>query len=610
MLIWKNGQPFSEDFDDVYFSTDSGLAEKRHVFLQGNALPERFAALSSQQSFTIAETGFGTGLNFLCACQLFEKTAMAGASLDFFSVEKFPLTEMELQASLALWPELANEVQALLSRWRRRVPGWNHWQFAGGRIRLTLLIDDIESALSELVGAVDAWFLDGFSPAKNPAMWAAPVMQKIAEHSHAGTTLATYSSAGAVRRGLEQAGFLVQKSAGFGRKREMLIGEWIADEASVGARSNAPKTAIVVGGGLAGCAAAYALAQRGLAVTLLDRAAALATAASGNARGILYARFAAGQTPLSRFVLAAYGHALALLDAVLPVDGVQRAECGLLQLATPATEAKRIAKLTAVTWPENVLQAVDAEQASILTGLPMTAGGVWFPAGGWLVPPALCVALTDHPAIEKRFDTEVTSLEKTANGWRVTGDNFALEADVVVVACASQAKRLSQFADFPLQAVRGQISQLVATPASAQLRAVVCAEGYCTPALAGTHVIGATTQFDDESMALRLEDHQENVAQLAEHLPAMQTALGEVDVTKITGRAAVRCSTPGSMPLVGELAAGLFCSLAHGTRGLLTAGIAADIIAAQVMGQLLPLPASVLDALNPQRRRRNPSNKE
>lgn len=601
MLVWKNGQPFSEDFDDVYFSAESGLDEKRHVFLQGNALAERFSALSAWQSFTIAETGFGTGLNFLCASQLFEQTAPAGASLDFFSVEKFPLNEAELQASLALWPELADGAQALLACWRRRVPGWNRWQFAGGRIRLTLVIADIESALSELTGNVDAWFLDGFSPAKNPAMWAAPVLQKMAEHSRAGTTLATYSSAGAVRRGLEQAGFAVKKAVGFGRKREMLTAQWPTDSASVSVRAATPQTAIVIGGGLAGCAAAYALAQRGIAVTVLDRAPALATGASGNPRGILYARLAAGQTTLSRFVLAAYGHALALLDAVLPVDDVRRAECGLLQLAAPAAEAKRLAKLAAVTWPSNVLQAVDAAQASALSGLPMATGGVWFPAGGWLAPPALCAALTEHPLIEKRLNAEVTTLEKTAAGWRVTGDEFALEAEAVVVACALQAKRLRQFADFPLQAVRGQISQLAATPASAQLRAVVCAAGYCTPAPDGTHVIGATTQFDEDSLALRLADHQENMAQLAAHFPAMAAALGEIEVAKISGRAAVRCSTPGSMPLVGEVEAGLFCSLAHGTRGLLTTGIAGEVIAAQLTGQLAPLPASVLAALNPQR---------
>jgi len=365
------------------------------------------------------------------------------------------------------------------------------------------------------------------------------------------------------------------------------------------------RTAIVIGGGLAGCATAYALAQRGIAVTLLERAPTLASGASGNSRGIIYARLSAGSTPLQQFLVAAYAHTLALLDAVLPVDGVHRAECGLLQLATTMADERRVAELSATTWSARVLQSVSAKQASALAGLPMTVGGLWFPRGGWVVPPVVCAALVAHLLIEKRFNAEVVALEKTATGWRVAGENFAYDADAVVVCCAVQAKRLRQFADFPLQAVRGQISQLAATQASAQCRAVVCAEGYCTPALDGAHVIGATTQFDDESVALRFEDHQENVAQLVKHFPAMQAALGEIEVAKISGRAAVRCSTPGSMPLVGEVEPGLFCSLAHGTRGLLTTGIAGDIIAAQIAGQLPSLPDLVLEALSPKRLRRN-----
>jgi len=370
------------------------------------------------------------------------------------------------------------------------------------------------------------------------------------------------------------------------------------------------RTAIVIGGGLAGCATAYALAKRGVSVTLLERATALASGASGNSRGIIYARFSAGSTPLQQFLLAAYDHTLALLDAVLPVDGVHRAECGLLQLAATTAEARRIAELSATTWSARVLQSVSAKQASALAGLPMTVGGVWFPRGGWVVPPVVCAALVAHPLIEKRFNAEVATLKKTTSGWRVAGENFTYQADAVVVCCALQAKRLRQFSGFPLQAVRGQISQLAATPDSAQLRAVVCAEGYCTPALAGHHVIGATTQFDEESLELRAADHQENITQLAAHFPAMTQALGEIDISKISGRAGVRCSTPGSMPLVGEVEAGLFCSLAHGTRGLLTTGLAGDIIAAQISGQLPWLPASVLGALSPKRLRLNASDKE
>jgi tRNA 5-methylaminomethyl-2-thiouridine biosynthesis bifunctional protein len=225
MLNWKDGQPFSERYGDVYFSTDSGLEETRHVFLRGNRLAERFAVLSAGESFCIGETGFGTGLNFLCAWQLFEQVAPPGASLDFFSVEKFPLNDDELRVALTLWPELHAQAETLLARWQRRVPGWNRWSFVGGRVRLTLAMEDVAEALPQLpAGCVDAWFLDGFSPAKNPEMWSESVLASIARASCAGTTLATYTSAGWVRRGLQQAGFVVERTPGFGRKREMARG--------------------------------------------------------------------------------------------------------------------------------------------------------------------------------------------------------------------------------------------------------------------------------------------------------------------------------------------------------------------------------------------------
>ncbi len=227
-LTGKTDNLIPSRYGDVYFSTDSGLEETRHVFLRGNRLAERFAALSAGESICIGETGFGTGLNFLCAWQLFEQAAPPGASLDFFSVEKFPLSDDELRAVLALWPELAGQAEVLLARWHRRVPGWNRWAFAGGRVRLTLAMEDVEQALPQLpVGCVDAWFLDGFSPAKNPEMWGEAVLAGIARASRAGATLSTYTCAGWVRRGLRQAGFDVERAPGFGRKREMVRGTGI-----------------------------------------------------------------------------------------------------------------------------------------------------------------------------------------------------------------------------------------------------------------------------------------------------------------------------------------------------------------------------------------------
>jgi tRNA 5-methylaminomethyl-2-thiouridine biosynthesis bifunctional protein len=627
-LEWIDGQPFSTRFGDVYFSGDSGLEESRHVFLRASQLAERFVALLAGESFCIGETGFGTGLNFLCAWQLFEKCAPAGSSLDFFSVEKFPFGDDDLRAALALWPELYVQAAQLQAYWHRRVPGWNRWNFAGGRVRLTLAICDVTEALPQLPKCcVDAWFLDGFSPAKNPEMWSDVVLESVARASRAGATLATFTSAGWVRRGLQQAGFEIERVPGFGHKREMVRGVCLSRPSiPISVSFTHPLTALVIGGGIAGCAAAHALAQRGITVTLVERSPQLASAASGNPRGILHARFGAGDNPLHRFVLASYGHALGMFDQVLPADGSVRAECGLLQLACKEVEVKRIARLSEQSWPEHLLQFVDAAQATQLAGVEMKYGGLWFPAGGWVVPSVLCSNLANDAHITQRLGYDVETLEKIETGWRasghdVRGSSWEAVADVVLVCCAHSAKKLAPFLHFPLIPVRGQITELPETAASKVLQSVVCGDGYCAPALDGVHLTGATHAFDDESTEVRPTDHAENLANLAEYAPALHKALTfedqfnvDWDLTRqvglkpdlqLSGRASIRCSAPGSMPLVGEVQEGLYCSLAHGTRGLLTAGLAAEVLAAQICGQLMPLPVHILNALAPLPRVRN-----
>ncbi len=614
MLDWKDGQPYSRRFGDVYYSADSGIEETRHVFLAGNRLPERFAVLPPRTSLCLGETGFGTGLNFLCAWALFDEVALPSAALDFFSIENDPLADDELAAALAPWTALQRRAGALSDRWRRRVPGWNRWSFGDGRVRLTLAIDDVADALPQLpAGTVDAWLLDGFAPAKNPEMWSDAVLSGVARASRAGATVATYTSAGWVRRGLQQAGFVVERSPGFGRKREMLRGALAAApasspvDASGGAQAadqSRPRSTLVIGGGIAGCAAAHALARRGVAVTLVERAPRLAAGASGNPRGILYARFGAGAHPLHRFVLAAYGHALALCDDVLPVDGVVRAECGLLQLARSDDEATRISRLARRAWPTPLLEFVDAGRASALAGVPLAHGGLWFPAGGWVVPPQLCASLAEDDRIALRLGHDAATLERDGHGWHAAGRDadgrpWQIDADAVVVCCAHTATRFAPLARFALTPVRGQITALPATAATQVLRTIVCGDGYCMPAVDGVHIVGATHAIGDAGDDLRAGDHAANLALLAGYMPALSAHFGDVDAAALEGRAAVRCSLPGAVPLVGRVDDGLYASLGHGTRGLVTAGLAGETVACLATGELPPLPAAVLAALAP-----------
>jgi tRNA 5-methylaminomethyl-2-thiouridine biosynthesis bifunctional protein len=604
-IEWVNGQPFSRRYGDIYFSRGGGLAEKRHVFLQGNDLPERFTSLAPRQTFTIGETGFGMGLNFLCARQLFEETAQPDSSLDYFSVEKYPLDERELEQALAPWPEFRQYADELIQRWRRRVPGWNRWNFAKGRIRLTLVIDDALKALPEASTYVDAWFLDGFAPSRNPELWAQPVCDSIVSASRPGATFATYTCTGWVRRSLEKAGFRVTKASGFGRKREMLRG-YLAGSAD---SPSTPATAIVIGGGLAGCSVASALGARGVEVSLVEQAQRLAAAASGNSLGILHARLSAGMGPLQRFVLASYGHALALLDEKLPVDGVARAECGELQLAFSNDETRRIDRLTALDWPPHILQSVDSAGASDLAGLQLAYGGLWFPAGGWVAPARMCEALADDLRIEHRLGYSVDSLTReksTDAAWHVAGrdrngQSWEQIAQIVVVCTSYQVKTFTPLAGLPLTPVRGQITALPVTQPSKNLRTILGAGAYLSPPVGNFHVAGATHGFNDVSVELRSSDHWENLSRLSEISPALVAAWGNdsLNLTQLGGRASVRASVPGAIPLVGEFLPGLYTSLGHGTRGLLTAGLSGELIAAAACRQLLPLPETLSRTLNP-----------
>lgn len=226
-IKWINNTPYSIDFNDIYFSTDDGLDETEYVFIQQNQLEQRFKSLKKNH-FTIIETGFGTGLNFLVTCQHWLALAPETAQLHFISIEKFPLPLTDLLRAHALWPQFAKISSELLQQYSALEAGNNVFSMAEGRIQLALQVDDILQALPQIAQKADAWFLDGFAPAKNADMWSSMVCAHIARLSQANTTFATFTSAGDVRRGLQAVGFSIKKYPGFGKKREMLRGKFLA----------------------------------------------------------------------------------------------------------------------------------------------------------------------------------------------------------------------------------------------------------------------------------------------------------------------------------------------------------------------------------------------
>ena len=640
-LDWDDqGLPRSRVFDDVYFSDLSGLDETRYVFLEQNALSERFAALQPGQRLVIGETGFGTSLNFLCAWQLFEQQAVPGARLHFVSVEKYPLSLPDLQRALALWPELKLFADQLLAQYVAIHQGFQRLVLDNGRVTLTLLIGDALEQLPQLDAQIDAWFLDGFAPAKNPDMWTAELFAELARLAAPGSTISTFTSTGWVRRLLNAAGFKMKRTPGIGHKWEILRGVfvgWPPDAAPPPepkpwfARPQplaGERHALVIGAGLAGCATAGSLAARGWRVSLLERHAALAQEASGNPQGVLYLKLSAHGTALSQLIVSGFGYTRRVLEHLQ--RGADWDNCGVLQLAFNAKEADRQAQLAAA-FPADLLHVVDREHAEVRAGIALPSGGLFYPEGGWVHPPALCAWQAAHPNIEVLPHHEAMQLRRVHGQWQAwDGDRLLAEAPVVVLAGAAEIKRFDFSSDLPLKRIRGQITRLPQTVDSQSLSTVVCAEGYVAPARLGEHTLGASFDFTNDDLTPTAAEHVGNLQMLEEISNDLVTRLGagNLQPEALEGRAAFRCTSPDYLPIVGPLAAaqaftdaysvlgkdarqtpdipcpwleGVYINSGHGSRGLITAPLSAELLAAWLDNEPLPLPRAVAEACHPNR---------
>lgn len=633
-LCWDDdGQPLSRHYDDFYFSSTDGQAETRYVFLQHNGLPRRWLNHGASP-FTLAETGFGSGLNFLVTWQQWQQQAPTGR-LHFISVEKHPLTHADLTRIHALWPDLQPLAKQLQAQYPPCVPGYHRLSFDQGRVTLTLIFGDALASLSQLDARIDGWYLDGFTPSRNPQMWNQALYQQLARLTPAGGTFSTFTAASAVRRGLQAAGFAVNTAAGFGLKRHMLWGSKRIDTVPLPrwhqpTNDPIPASVIVIGAGIAGCSAARALAERGIPVTLVDQAPAAANGASGNPQGILYAKLPAVPTQESRIHLAGYLHSLRLLARHCRDDRDTWDRCGVLQLALSETEQRKQAKLIdRGHYPPELLRGVDPDTASKLAGRPLTRPGLFFPGGGWVNPPRFCQRLLDHPLITQRYRCRVERLIRRDGGWLLVdaaGAELA-SAPCVIVANASDALRFEQLQGLPLKKIRGQISS-VSQPADQPLNTVLCGQGYISPPRQQRYCFGASFDLKSPQADVLERDHQHNLQRVDELCPALAQALATQPVEHWQGRASFRCTAPDYLPLVGPVAReaefietyaplrqdatahidaapplyrGLYASLAQGSKGLISAPLAAELLVSYICHDPMPLEQPLIKALHPAR---------
>ncbi len=647
-LRWsERDEPRSTTYDDCYFSAENGLAETRHVFIDGSKLRQRFAQ-HGRDHFTIAELGFGTGLNFLQTWRTFRECAPEGLRLQYWSVDKQPLQRDAMRRALARWSEMGESAEALLAAYPPPLPGIHRRFFDEGRVILDLVWAEARDALEDLVSfdspLVDAWYLDGFAPSRNDAMWTPELLRSIACTSRDGASVATYSAAGSVRRGLSSAGFNISKQPGFGNKRECLRGT--LDSAARPAPLQASLTpwdlweergarpvvdALVIGAGLAGAHAAAALARRGARVTVLD-AGACAGRGSGNAQGVLFTRLSHERSLLSDFSLLAFLHARDCYRQLFAAGKLRETLDGSLSgcVHTEAPRGDFLALANALEGLEEIAELRDAQGVDALLGVATGAPGFWQPGSGWLSPPAVCRALLEHDNIRLLEHCGPLELaQQPGQSWKalnLSGQTLA-SAEVAVIAAGTDGRKLTQLRDLPLRVVRGQTTQIPA-PGDQPLQATFCHRGYIAPTGNGEHCIGATFAPGDESLELRDEDHRANLEALALALPGWRDHLDTLSPSQLSGRAELRCVSPDYLPLAGpvpqneaflerfsalqwdakqHIAArgaywpGLYLSTAHGSRGLSYAALCAELVASQVYGEAIPLSRQLQRALSPAR---------
>ncbi|NBS58118.1 MAG: FAD-dependent oxidoreductase [Betaproteobacteria bacterium] len=476
------------------------------------------------------------------------------------------------------------------------VRGMHRLELDSGRVVLTLCFGDIAEVLPQLRLAADAFYLDGFAPAKNPDMWAAPALKSLESLAARDATFATYTAASAVRDALSSAGFDVRKREGFARKRDMLCGTQTRGAAPP---PSPDRRAIVIGAGLAGSAACERLAARGWDVTLIERHPAPAREASGNHAGAFHPLITRDDSFIARLSRNAFLHALRQWDSV---PGIAWNRCGVLQMPRTAEESEaQRAALDALGYPNGYARWLPRAEAARVAGTEVAEGGVWFEQGGWLRPPSLVDALLAKAKVSMHFGIEVASIARSASGWAAqdsTGRTIA-EAPVVVLANAHDAMRLAPPANVSLRKVRGQVSYLPAARLPA-IRAVVLRGGMALPAIEGLCVTGASYDPDDPDPHLRVDSHAGNLERLARILPE---TLDAFDPASLQGRVAFRAVAPDRLPLAGPYPgqAGLYGGFAYGSRGILWSALMAELLASQLEGEPLPLEAQLADAVDPGR---------
>ena len=575
--------PRSSQFDDVYFSVSDGLAETRHVFLYGNDLP---AAWAERKTFTIFEAGFGTGLNFLATWKAFDESKKVGQKLDFISIEKYPLTPDFIKNALGHWrDELGDKLDTLCDQYPPLINGYHRLQITHD-VTLTLIFADINEVMPTLNARVDAWFLDGFTPSKNPDMWTDVLFENMARLSNKNASVATFTAAGDVRRALEEAGFNVQKIKGYGRKREMITGVFKSTTTKVDSITQPiqqnNKSVAIIGAGLAGCAMGYVLQSYGFKVTLYEREGQVASGASGNNLGFYNPRFTAQRDEVADFFSFGFSQILSLGRA--HGEAFNFDPCGALHLINSPEKEKRFNKMLASWgWDKSQMQIVDSKTASEIAGVEISHDCLYLPQSGSISPRKLCDFYARD--LDIKYKTNVINVSDVTE-------------DIKIICTAFEVDNFEGFSWLPMEPVRGQISYLKPTEKSKNLKCNLHYNGYLSRAINGQHSCGSTFQRWLNHRDLLSQDHDANLDKIMESIPSLANEQFDVE----SGWAGLRTASQDRFPIVGKMPdrENIYISSAFGSYGIVGTLAAGHYMADILRGGAICLPEKTQYALSAQ----------
>ena len=644
----QENTPVSDKFDDVYFSNQDGLAETHYVFLEGNQLWERWVNYQ-EAHFVIAETGFGTGLNFFAVTTLFGEFRQKYPNsplkrLYFISFEKYPLALDALQQAHLAYPQFSHLAQHLQQHWLNPIQGCYRFHF--DETTLDLWFGDVAENLPQLGDymndKIDAWFLDGFAPSKNPDMWNEQLYQQMFRFTKPQGTFATFTAASAVRKGLENAGFNITKRKGFGKKRECLSGQKTHEKLtalslpwfhSQSANLNEQDIAII-GGGIASLCTAISLLKRGAKITIYCEDEQTALNASGNKQGAFYPQLSDDNERNIRFYIHAFAYGLQFLQwAIQQKIEFEHEFCGVALCAYNDKAESKLNKIAALNLPSDLYQFLNQTELSKKVGLPLPFGGGFIPQGAWLAPRQLvqhAFAFLEKQGVQIKISQKVTALSQTENGWQITtAENKTFNHEVVVLANGHKLTDFEQTQKLPLYPVRGQVSQIPTSANLLKLKTVLCYDGYLTPVdqAKASHCIGASHVRDNATREFSLTEQQENQQKIQQNIPEDWTK--EVDTSGNLARIGVRCSVRDLTPMMGavphffaqqtqyqnlfnlrrrkqpieqaENYPNLYLIGALGSRGLTSAPFLGETLASLIYDEPLPMSEDLIHNLMPNR---------